>query len=143
VYACVYVCVCHWPVCNLLSVLLPLSLPPLHTHRPCAPSYAEAAKMKQKADELQAWEEEKLEAQWQAEMYQKELRFKQKLKAELVALKQRIASGSAEQKRQRQVDTERCVRVDGRVGGVGGWGGGCVLAAARRWAWPRWVDTDV
>ncbi len=39
--------------------------------------------------------------------YQKELRFKQKLKAELVALKQRIASGSAEQKRQRQVDTER------------------------------------
>ena len=68
--------------------------------------------MKQKADELQAWEEEKLEAQWQAEMYQKELRFKQKLKGELVALKQRIASGSAEQKRQRQVDTERyCVSV--------------------------------
>jgi hypothetical protein len=56
-----------------------------------------------------AWEDEKFEAQRQAEMYQKELRFKQKLKAELVALKKRIASGSAEQKRQRQTDVERCV----------------------------------
>lgn len=56
-----------------------------------------------------AWEDEKFEGQRQAEMYQKELRFKQRLKAELVALKKRVASGKSEQKRQRHVDLERCV----------------------------------
>lgn len=73
-------------------------------------NYAEAAKIKQKGDELMAWEQEKWEAQQQAEMYQKEMRFKHKLKSELLALKKRIASGKAEQKRQRQTDLERLLR---------------------------------
>ena len=54
-----------------------------------------------------AWEDEKFQAKQQAEMYQKEMRFKHKLKQELVALKKRIASGRSEQKRQRQQDLER------------------------------------
>lgn len=58
-----------------------------------------------------AWEDEKWEGSRQAEMYQKEVRFKQRLKAELVALKKRIASGKSEQKRQRHVDLERCVHL--------------------------------
>lgn len=94
--------------------------------------YGEAAKIKKKADELvsftpvlfilayitadvscgsfkMAWEEEKWNNQRQAEMYQKEMRFKHQLKSELVALKKRIVSGKQEQKRQRQLDLQRCV----------------------------------
>lgn len=46
--------------------------------------------MKQKADELMSWEEEKWNNERQADMYQKEMRFKQKLRLELEALKKRI-----------------------------------------------------
>lgn len=72
--------------------------------------YSEAAKIKQKADELEAWELEKWTNQKQAEMYQKEMRFKHQLKSELVALKQRIQSGKEEQKKQRQLDLERLLQ---------------------------------
>jgi len=48
-------------------------------------------------------------------MYQKEMRFKHQLKSELVALKQRIQSGKDEQKKQRQLDLERC-DVQGAAG---------------------------
>jgi hypothetical protein len=73
-------------------------------------NYAEAAKMKNKADELMAWEEEKWSNQRMAEMYQKEMRFRHKLKAELVALKKRVSTGKQEQKKQRQRDLERLLQ---------------------------------
>ncbi len=66
--------------------------------------------MKQKADELMAWEEEKWNNEKQALMYQKEMRFKHRLKSELVALKMRIQSGKQELKRQRQIELERLLR---------------------------------
>lgn len=72
--------------------------------------YVEAAKIKKKADELEAWELEKWTNQKQAEMYQKEMRFKHKLKSELVALKKRILTGKQEQKKQRQQDLERLLQ---------------------------------
>ena len=108
------------------------AVPPI-ADRPCVHSYSEAAKIKQKADELEAWELEKWTNQKQAEMcvavlggllhcgartshhhvparYQKEMRFKHQLKSELVALKQRIQSGKDEQKKQRQLDLERLIQ---------------------------------
>jgi hypothetical protein len=72
--------------------------------------YAEAAMMKIKGDELMAWEEERWHNERQAEMYMKEMRFKQKLKLELLALKKRIEQGKGEQKRLRQIDLERLLR---------------------------------
>jgi len=66
--------------------------------------------MKTKADELMSWEEEKWNNERQAEMYQKEMRFKQKLRLELEALKKRIQSGKGEQKRQRQISLERLLQ---------------------------------
>ncbi len=66
--------------------------------------------MKNKADELMTWEEEKWHNERQAEMFQKEMRFKQKLKVELVALKKRIQLGKAEMKRQRQAELERLLQ---------------------------------
>lgn len=57
-----------------------------------------------------AYEEEKWLNQRQADMYQKEMRFKQKLKVELLALKKRIEQGKGEQKRQRQVMLERLLQ---------------------------------
>lgn len=118
-------------------------------------NYAEAAKIKQKADELvrpvallrrggeasgsqlrcawgfecahhaapphsfacavswrpqMAFEEEKWNNERQAEMYQKEMRFKQKLRLELHALKKRIQQGKAEMTRQRQGELERLLQ---------------------------------
>ena len=66
--------------------------------------------MKNKADELMTWEEEKWHNERQAEMFQKEMRFKQKLKVELVALKKRIQLGKAEMKGQRQSELERLLQ---------------------------------
>ena len=43
----------------------------------------------------------------QQEMFQKEAKFKQRQKNELVALQKRIQSGREEQKKQRQMDLER------------------------------------
>lgn len=75
-----------------------------------AKRYEEAALMKNKADELMTWEEEKWHNEIQAAMYGKELRFKEKLNAELVALKRRIQQGKAEMKRQRQHELELLLR---------------------------------
>lgn len=43
-------------------------------------------------------------------MFQREMTFKQRQKQDLDALLKRIQSGREEQKKQRQVDLERCVR---------------------------------
>lgn len=53
------------------------------------------------------WEEEKWHNERQVTMYQKEMRFKSKIKQELVALKKRIQLGKAEMKRQRQQELEQ------------------------------------
>jgi hypothetical protein len=42
-------------------------------------------------------------------MFQREVTFKQRQKQDLDALQKRIQSGREEQKKQRQVDLERCV----------------------------------
>ena len=44
-------------------------------------------------------------------MLQREMTFKQKQKQDLDALLKRIQSGREEQKKQRQVDLERCVAL--------------------------------
>ena len=72
--------------------------------------YKEAAKMKARADNLQAWELEKLGNQRQQQMYQKEARFKQRQKNEMAALIKRIQTGREEQKKQRQLDLERLLQ---------------------------------
>lgn len=66
--------------------------------------------MKNKADELMTWEEEKWHNERQADMYQKEMRFKKRLKVELIALKKRIQLGKAEMKRQRQRELEQLLQ---------------------------------
>lgn len=68
--------------------------------------YEEAARMKHKADELMTWEEEKWHNERQADMYQQEIRYKAKLKTELLALKKRIQLGVADMKRCRQRELE-------------------------------------
>lgn len=73
-------------------------------------NYAEAARIKGKADDLMAFEEEKWNNERQAEMFQKEMRFKQKLYLELQALKKRIQQGKAEMMRQRQSELERLLQ---------------------------------
>ena len=73
-------------------------------------NYAGAAKIKAKADELMAWEEEKHANERQVEMLGKEKLFKQKLAVEAEALKRRIAQGRAEANRARQTDLERILQ---------------------------------
>ena len=72
-------------------------------------SYAEAHKMKLKANSLEGWELEKQQNQRQQQMFKKEAKFKHKQQQEVRALKKRITSGRQTQKRQRQFDLERCV----------------------------------
>lgn len=72
--------------------------------------YAEAHKMKLKADQLEAWELEKWKNSKQREMFAKEAQFKSKQKQELAALRKRIQSGRDEQKKQRQADLERLLQ---------------------------------
>ncbi|RLN90549.1 hypothetical protein BBJ28_00012307 [Nothophytophthora sp. Chile5] len=71
--------------------------------------YGEAHKIKLKSDALEAWELEKWRNLKQQEMFQREVTFKQRQKQDLDALQKRIQSGREEQKKQRQVDLERCV----------------------------------
>ncbi|KAH9131383.1 hypothetical protein AeNC1_019676 [Aphanomyces euteiches] len=75
---------------------------------PC--SYAEAHKMKVKSDALEAWEMEKWRNAKQQEMFQREIKFKQRQRQELDALQKRIQSGREEQKKQRQLDLERLLQ---------------------------------
>ena len=65
-------------------------------------NYAGAAKMKEKADELMAFEEEKWNNEKQLEMLQKENVFKGRLAVEAEGLRKRVAQGRAEQNRARQ-----------------------------------------
>lgn len=69
--------------------------------------YAEAHKIKLKADSLEAWEVEKWKNKTQTEMYRKEGKFKQKQDQELKALHMRIQAGREEQKKRRQLDLEK------------------------------------
>jgi hypothetical protein len=73
-------------------------------------NYAGAAKIKAKADELMAYEEEAWGNAAQAGMVRKEELFKRKLGAEAEALKKRIATGRAEVNRARQVELERLLQ---------------------------------
>jgi hypothetical protein len=80
-------------------------------------NYAGAAKIKAKADELMAWEEEKHANERQVEMLNKEKLFKQKLAVEAEALKRRVAQGRAEANRARQTDLERILQRYNNVKG--------------------------
>lgn len=71
-------------------------------------SYAEAHKIKLKADALEAWELEKWHSERQQDLLQKEAKFKFNKQQELVALQKRIQTGREEQKKQRHLDLERC-----------------------------------
>jgi hypothetical protein len=73
-------------------------------------SYAEAHKIKLKADALEAWELEKWHSQRQQELLQKEAKFKHVKQQELVALQKRIQTGREEQKKQRHQDLERLLQ---------------------------------
>jgi hypothetical protein len=66
--------------------------------------------MKLKSDALEAWELEKWRTQRQQEMFQREIKFKQRQKNDLDALQKRIQSGREEQKKQRQIDLERLLQ---------------------------------
>ena len=77
-------------------------------------SYAEAHKMKLKANSLEGWELEKQQNQRQQQMFKKEAKFKHKQQQESRALKKRITSGRETQKRQRQFDLERCAYYGNR-----------------------------
>lgn len=72
--------------------------------------YAEAHKMKLKADALEAWELEKWHNQRQQDLLQRETKFKHVKQQELLALQKRIQSGREEQKKQRHQDLERLLQ---------------------------------
>ena len=73
-------------------------------------NYAGAAKMKEKADELMAFEEEKWNNEKQLEMLHKENVFKSRLAMEADALRKRVAQGRAEQNRARQIALEKMLQ---------------------------------
>jgi predicted NodU family carbamoyl transferase len=73
-------------------------------------SYAEAHKIKLKADALEAWELEKWHSERQQDLLQKEAKFKFNKQQELVALQKRIQTGREEQKKQRHLDLERLLQ---------------------------------
>ena len=70
-------------------------------------SYAEAHKIKLKADALEAWELEKWHSQRQQDLLLREAKFKSVKQQELIALQKRIQTGREEQKKQRHQDLER------------------------------------
>lgn len=69
--------------------------------------YAEAHKIKLKADALEAWELEKWHSDRQQDLLQKEGKFKVSKQQELLALQKKIQTGREEQKKQRHLDLER------------------------------------
>lgn len=73
-------------------------------------SYAEAHKIKLKADALEAWELERWHSQRQQDLLGKEGKFKHVKQQELVALQKRIQTGREEQKKQRHQDLERLLQ---------------------------------
>jgi hypothetical protein len=72
--------------------------------------YQQAALMKARADNLEAWELEKLGNQKQQDLFLKEGRFKDRQASELEALFKRVQTGREEQKKQRQLDLERLLQ---------------------------------
>ena len=82
-----------------------------YLHHVCDNSYAEAHKIKLKADALEAWELEKWHSQRQQDLLMKEGKFKHVKQQELIALQKRIQTGREEQKKQRHQDLERYVFV--------------------------------
>lgn len=72
--------------------------------------YQQAALMKARADNLEAWELEKLGNRKQQDLFLKEQRFKKRQKSELEALMKRVETGREEQKKQRQLDLERLLQ---------------------------------
>lgn len=87
-----------------------LNLRKIQDHLARQKDYAEAHKIKNKADQLEAWEVEKWKNSRQQEMYAKEAKFKHKQQMEWQALMKRIQSGREEQKKQRQLDLERLLQ---------------------------------
>ena len=73
-------------------------------------SYAEAHKIKLKADAVEAWEMERWHTQRQQDLLQKEAQFKHTKQQELIALQKRIQTGREEQKKQRHQDLERLLQ---------------------------------
>lgn len=70
-------------------------------------NYAAAAKIKVKADELLAYEEDKWSNERQLEMLHRENVYKTRLSAEAETLRKRVAQGRAEQNRARQKALEK------------------------------------
>jgi hypothetical protein len=87
-----------------------LNLRKIQGHLAKQKDYAEAHKMKLKANSLEGWELEKQQNQRQQQMFKKEAKFKHKQQQEVRALKKRITSGRQTQKRQRQFDLERLLQ---------------------------------
>merc|ERR1739848_910859 len=81
-----------------------LNLRKIQQHLARQKDYAEAHKMKLKADSLEGWELEKQQNERQQQMFKKEAAFKHKQGQERKALKKRITSGRETRKRQRQFD---------------------------------------
>ena len=71
-----------------------------------AKDYKEAHRIKMRADQLEAWELEKLRNSTQQGMYSKEAQFRRRQTNELLALQKRIQAGRDEQKKLRQRDLE-------------------------------------
>jgi hypothetical protein len=80
-------------------------------------NYAGAAKIKEKADELMAWEEEKHSNERQVDLLRREKLFKERLATEAEALRKRVAQGRAEASRTRQRDLERVLQRYNNVKG--------------------------
>jgi hypothetical protein len=73
-------------------------------------NYAAAGKIKVKADELMAFEEEKWANERHREMLNKENVFKSRLAMEAEGLRKRVAQGRAEQNRARQLALEKMLQ---------------------------------
>jgi hypothetical protein len=73
-------------------------------------NYAAAGKIKEKADELMAFEEEKWGNERHKEMLHKENVFKARLAMEADGLRKRVAQGRAEQNRARQLALEKMLQ---------------------------------
>jgi hypothetical protein len=73
-------------------------------------NYAAAGKIKEKADELMAFEEEKWGNERHKEMLHKENVLKSRLAMEADGLRKRVAQGRAEQNRARQLAVEKMLQ---------------------------------
>merc|ERR1712087_17285 len=72
--------------------------------------YAEAQKVKLKADALESSEKERMQADRTQHISVAEVKFLHKQEQELNALKQRIQAGAEEQRKMRQLDLERLLQ---------------------------------